>query len=60
MERMDKCVASVKRSFGTIRAGRASPEMLDRVMVRAYERIEVCELPGISLFASSQWDGQYD
>ncbi len=33
MERMDKCVASVKRNFGTIRAGRASPDMLDRVMV---------------------------
>ena len=33
MDRMEKCIASVKRNFTSIRTGRASPDMLDRVMV---------------------------
>lgn len=34
MERMDKSLESVKRSFATVRTGRANPAMLDRVEVR--------------------------
>ena len=33
MERMDKSLESVKRSFATVRTGRANPAMLDRVEV---------------------------
>jgi ribosome recycling factor len=35
-ERMDKSVASIRQEFGTIRTGRASPALLDRVMVDYY------------------------
>ncbi len=33
MERMDKSLESVKRSFATVRTGRANPAMLDRIEV---------------------------
>ena len=33
MSRMEKCVSSLKRTFSTIRTGRASPDMLDRIEV---------------------------
>jgi ribosome recycling factor len=35
-ERMDKSVASIRQEFGTVRTGRASPALLDRVMVDYY------------------------
>jgi len=35
-ERMDKALGNVKREFATIRAGRANPQMLDRVQVEYY------------------------
>jgi ribosome recycling factor len=35
-ERMEKALANVKREFSTIRAGRASVSMLDRVQVEYY------------------------
>lgn len=34
MEKMDKSLESVKRSFATVRTGRANPGMLDRIEVR--------------------------
>lgn len=35
-ERMDKAIGSVKSNFATIRAGRATPALLDRVQVEYY------------------------
>jgi hypothetical protein len=35
MEKMDKSLESVKRSFATVRTGRANPAMLDRIEARA-------------------------
>ena len=35
-ERMDKSVASIRQEFGTVRTGRASPALLDRVLVDYY------------------------
>ena len=35
-ERMDKSVESIRQKFGTVRTGRASPALLDRVMVDYY------------------------
>jgi len=35
-ERMDKALGNVKREFATVRAGRANPQMLDRVQVDYY------------------------
>jgi len=34
MERMESSLEAVKRSFSTVRTGRASPAMLDRIEVR--------------------------
>lgn len=36
MERMDSSLEAVKRSFATVRTGRASPAMLDRIEVDYY------------------------
>lgn len=35
-EKMNKCISALKREFSTIRAGRANPAILDRVMVDYY------------------------
>jgi ribosome recycling factor len=35
-ERMDKSVASIRQEFGSVRTGRASPALLDRVSVDYY------------------------
>lgn len=35
-EKMNKCIAALQREFSTIRAGRANPAILDRVMVDYY------------------------
>jgi ribosome recycling factor len=34
MERMEKSLEAVRRSFTTVRTGRANPSMLDRIEVR--------------------------
>ena len=39
MERMDSALEAVKRSFSSVRTGRASPAMLDRVQVGPAPRI---------------------
>jgi ribosome recycling factor len=36
VEKMDKTVESTKESLGTLRAGRVTPQLLDKVMVSAY------------------------
>src|SRR5438067_2879621 len=35
-ERMDRSVESIRHKFGTVRTGRASPALLDRIMVDYY------------------------
>lgn len=35
-ERLDKSIAALKREFGSLRAGRATPSLLDKVMVDYY------------------------
>ena len=35
-ERMDKTIAVLKRDLGTLRAGRANPQVLDRITVDYY------------------------
>src|SRR3979409_968922 len=35
-ERMDRSVESIRQKFGTVRTGRASPALLDRIMVYYY------------------------
>ena len=35
-ERMQKCIESLKKEFATLRAGRATPALLDKVMVDYY------------------------
>ena len=35
-EKMDKTLANLDSEFGTIRAGRANPHVLDRIMVEYY------------------------
>lgn len=35
-ERMDKCIAALRRDFSTVRAGRATPSLLDKVVVEYY------------------------
>ena len=36
-EKMEKTLASLRDSFGTLRAGRVSPALLDKVMVHVYD-----------------------
>ncbi|MCY0892062.1 MAG: ribosome recycling factor [Acidibacillus sp.] len=33
---MDKCIAALRRDFSTVRAGRATPSLLDKVVVEYY------------------------
>ncbi|MCI0183617.1 Ribosome-recycling factor [Acidibacillus sp. S0AB] len=35
-ERMDKCISALRRDFSTVRAGRATPSLLDKVVVEYY------------------------
>ena len=35
-EKMDKSIASIQKEFSTLRAGRANPQILDRIMVDYY------------------------
>jgi len=38
-ERMTKSVESIRHEFGSVRTGRASPALLDRIMVDYYRTI---------------------
>lgn len=44
MTRMDKSMESTKQSFATVRTGRASPAMLDRIQVRTFEIWRFCAM----------------
>ncbi len=35
-DRMNKCVEATRNEFASIRTGRASPALLDRIVVEAY------------------------
>ncbi|MBQ9688457.1 ribosome recycling factor [bacterium] len=35
-EKMEKCIAQLKREFSTVRSGRANPAILDKVLVEYY------------------------
>ena len=35
-QKMDKCVESLKESLGTLRAGRVTAQLLDKVYIKAY------------------------
>ena len=49
-ERMSKAIDSYKRDLATVRTGRASPAMLDRVMVNYYgSPTPVNQIAGISV-----------
>ncbi|QUD88514.1 ribosome recycling factor [Phenylobacterium montanum] len=61
-ERMDKAVAALKEEFGSIRAGRASANLLDQVMVEAYgSTVPINQVAGVSVpdarsLTVSVWD----
>lgn len=46
VEKMDKSIASLKESFGTLRAGKVTPQLLDKVTVTAYG--EKCLLKSVA------------
>ena len=57
-ERMSKAIDSYKRDLATVRTGRASPAMLDRVMVNYYgSPTPVNQIAGISVVASGVFQG---
>lgn len=61
-ERMDKAVHNLQREFASVRAGRATPSMLDKVMVDYYgSQMPVNQVAGISspeprLLVVSPWE----
>lgn len=61
-ERMEKAVQNLRREFGTVRAGRATPAMLDKVMVDYYgTATPVNQVAGVSspeprLLVISPWE----
>jgi ribosome recycling factor len=61
-ERMEKALASVKSNFATIRAGRATPALLDRIQVEYYgSTMPINQLANVSvpeprLLVITPWD----
>ncbi len=61
-EKMKKCIAAVEREFGTVRAGRASPTVLDRITVDYYgaqtpiQQLAQISTPEPRLLVVSPWD----
>ncbi len=61
-ERMDKCVASLKKDFATVRAGRATPALLDKVTVDYYgsptplNQLANIQAPEPRLLVIQPWD----
>lgn len=54
-ERMDSAVAAARREFSTVRTGRASPALLERVQVEAYGvKMAMRELASFSVPEASQ------
>lgn len=61
-EKMEKCLASLERDFSAIRAGRANPAVLDRVMVDYYgvptpiNQMAAVSVPEARLLLIQPWD----
>lgn len=61
-ERMEKCVTSLKKDFATVRAGRATPALLDKVMVDYYgtltpvNQMANIQVPEPRLLVIQPWD----
>ena len=61
-EKMDKCLPSLERDFAAIRAGRANPAVLDKVMVDYYgvptpiNQMAAVSVPEARLLVVQPWD----
>ena len=61
-ERMDKAVNALNREFGTVRAGRANPSVLDKIMVDYYgcatpiQQIATISVPEGRVLQIQPWD----
>ena len=61
-EKMDKCLTSLERDFDAIRAGRANPAVLDKVMVDYYgvptpiNQMAAVSVPEARLLVVQPWD----
>lgn len=61
-EKMEKCLTSLERDFSAIRAGRANPAVLDRVMVDYYgvptpvNQMAAVSVPEARLLVIQPWD----
>ena len=61
-EKMDKCLTSLERDFAAIRAGRANPAVLDKVMVDYYgvptpiNQMAAVSVPEARLLVVQPWD----
>lgn len=59
---MDKCLTSLERDFAAIRAGRANPAVLDKVMVDYYgvptpiNQMAAVSVPEARLLVVQPWD----
>jgi ribosome recycling factor len=62
-ERMDKTIASVQSDFGAVRAGRANPQVLDRISVEYYgaptplNQVASISSPDPRQLVIQPWDG---
>lgn len=63
-ERMKKALEAVEREFATVRTGRATPALLDKVMVEAYgtqmpvNQLATITVPEPRLLVVTPWDKQ--
>jgi ribosome recycling factor len=63
-ERMQKAVETVEREFATVRTGRATPALLDKVMAEAYgtqmpvNQLATISVPEPRLIVVTPWDKQ--
>lgn len=61
-EKMEKCLTSLERDFSSIRAGRANPAVLDKVMVDYYgvptaiNQMAAVSVPEARLLVIQPWD----
>ncbi len=62
-EKMDKALAHLKKELGAVRAGRANPAVLDKVMVDYYgsptpiQQVAAVSVPEARMLVISPWDG---
>jgi len=61
-ERMDKAIAALRRDLATLRAGRATPAMLDRILVDYYgaptpvNQLATINAPDVRTLVIQPWD----